>query len=46
MPTIFQAQYATKEIMEDAASVDKVYEYMDNELIQYIDATDNMQWNI
>ena len=24
MPTIFQAQYATKEIMEDAASVDKV----------------------
>lgn len=29
MPTIFQAQYATKEIMEDAASVDKVYEYME-----------------
>ena len=29
MPTIFQSQYATKEIMEDAASVDKVYEYME-----------------
>ncbi|MFQ9803343.1 MAG: protein kinase domain-containing protein [Coprococcus sp.] len=29
LPTIFQAQYATKEIMEDAASVDKVYEYME-----------------
>lgn len=29
MPTIFQAQYATKEIMEDAASVNKVYEYME-----------------
>lgn len=29
MPTIFQAQYATKEIVEDAASVDKVYEYME-----------------
>lgn len=29
MPTIFQAQYATKEIMEYAASVDKVYEYME-----------------
>ena len=29
MSTIFQAQYATKEIMEDAASVDKVYEYME-----------------
>lgn len=29
MTTIFQAQYATKEIMEDAASVDKVYEYME-----------------
>ena len=29
MPTIFQAQYATKEIMEDSASVDKVYEYME-----------------
>lgn len=29
MPTIFQAQYATKEIMEDAASVDKVYEYLE-----------------
>ena len=29
MPTIIQAQYATKEIMEDAASVDKVYEYME-----------------
>ncbi len=29
MPTIFQAQYATKEIMEDATSVDKVYEYME-----------------
>lgn len=29
MPTIFQAQYAIKEIMEDAASVDKVYEYME-----------------
>ena len=24
-------------------NVDKVYDYMDNELIQYIDATDNMQ---
>ena len=24
-------------------NINKVYEYMDNELIQYIDATDNMQ---
>lgn len=24
-------------------NISKVYEYMDNELIQYIDATDNMQ---
>ena len=26
-----------------ASNIDKVYEYMDKELIQYIDATDNMQ---
>ena len=27
----------------NAKNIDKVYEYMDKELIQYIDATDNMQ---
>ena len=34
-----------KEYLKDLRikNVDKVYDYMDNELIQYIDATDNMQ---
>lgn len=34
-----------KEYLKDLRikNIEKVYEYMDNELIQYIDATDNMQ---
>ena len=27
----------------EVKSIDKIFEYMDKELIQYIDATDNMQ---